>query len=213
MAQEEEINQGFDRGVDFKSIKEKLINDLDRNYENLQTEQDLYEKQCILNKLIYIMISLVQLRNGSRISESCNAMLKFMNTEDLTQKVHVKIAKSEGMKYNNKTKKKKMSKARYRKMMFPLDWINKDLFDDIKKQKPIALCVKDSLLRQRVRDYLLKNQNCNTHSLRYACINYLIYDEKRPLNDVAKFVGHSNINQLVTYTQNINTDKIFDLNI
>lgn len=208
---EEKIDKGFDRGVDFVKMKDKLISELGINHLKWLAEENEYEKKVTLNKLIYIMISLIQLRNGCRISEACEAIIKFIKSENLTKKVVVKIAKSEGMKYNNKTKEKNFHKARYRKIMLPLDWIEENIFEEIRDAKPLALNVKGSLLRQRVRDYLFKNHECNTHSLRYACINYLIYEQKRPLNDIAKFVGHSNINQLVTYTQTINTDKIFDL--
>ena len=41
----------------------------------------------------------------------------------------------------------------------------------------------------------------------------MIYEEKRQSNDVAKFVGHVNVNQLVTYTQQKNCDKIFELDL
>lgn len=207
-----EIDKGWDRDIDFIPIKEKLLDELNSKHNLFLRETDRYEKQIILNKLIYIMIALIQLRNGSRISEACNAMQQFINADDLTQKVLVKIAKSEGMKYNNRTKKKQMSKPRYRKIMFP-DWIDENIFLDVKEAKPICLNIKDSLLRQRVRDYLLHNFDCNTHSLRYACINHLMYTQKRPMADIAKFVGHSSVNQLVTYTQQKNCDQIFDLDL
>ena len=60
---------------------------------------------------------------------------------------------------------------------------------------------------------MIYNFSCNTHSLRYAFINHMIYVENRPLPDIAKFVGHKNINQLVTYTQQKNCNKIFDLDV
>lgn len=219
MSDDEEINDepkidaGWDRSIDFVPIKEKLLNSFNKLHDSIDIIDDKYEKRTTLNKLIYIIIALIQLRNGSRISEASTAMLKFMEVNDLTQKVIVKIAKSEGIKYNNRTKERKMCKARYRKIMFPVDWIDENIFDDIKGRKPICLLVKGSLLRQRVRDYLRTYFDCNTHSLRYACINYLLSEKKLPMNVVSKYVGHSSVNQLVTYTQHKNVDGVFDLNI
>jgi len=68
-------------------------------------------------------------------------------------------------------------------------------------------------LKRRTCDYLLRGFDCNTHSLRYACINYLLYDQKKEMAIVAKFVGHTGIAQLVRYTQLKESDKIFDLDI
>ncbi len=209
----EEIAKGFDRGVDFIDMKNKLIKELDEVYDKLQSTEDKYEIRTNLNKAVYIMIALLQLRNGSRICEACIAFRKYSMSNKVDDKVAVKIAKSEGMKYNNKTKTKTLQKARYRKMMFPTDWIDYEIFEFVISYKPLALTVAESLLRQRVRDYLFKNHECNTHSLRYAFINYMLHEQNKPMTDVAKFVGHSSVNQLVTYTQNKNTDKIFDLDI
>ncbi len=210
MESEEKILKGFDRGKDYMDIKKHLLNDINNKFDKYKNEDDLKNKKLLINQILYITIALIQLKNGSRISEACRAILKFVENEDIKNKVIVKISKSEGLKYNNKTKEKKLSKARYRKIVFPI-WINKHIFKYLIKEQPSGLFVKPNLLKQRVLDYLLKYHSCNTHSLRYACINYLIYEQKRPLNEVSKFVGHTTVNQLVTYTQNKNVDKIYDL--
>lgn len=213
--EEEKIKTGFDKGIDFVPIKEKLIEDLEKKYEDLQLidPHEKYDKKVLLNKIIYIMIALIQLINGSRISEACSALRKFINADDLDEKVIVKIAKSEKMQYNVKTKKKIFTKARYRKMKFPSKWINIDIFKEIKEIKPICLYIKDVLLRQRIRDYLLKNFDCNTHSLRYAFVNYMLHDKQKPMNEISRFIGHTNTNQICVYTQNKNVEKLFDLDI
>ncbi len=66
-------------------------------------------------------------------------------------------------------------------------------------------------LEHCVLNYMLRNFQCNTHSLRYAYINYMLYDKKQQMAIVAKFVGHSNLNQLMRYTQNKEVDKMFDI--
>ena len=79
-------------------------------------------------------------------------------------------------------------------MVFP-DWVDvRDLRPDFcNRLKNIPF---GKLKKKRVLDYLLRYFECNTHSLRYACINYLIYEKNLPLNTVAKLVGHVGLNQL-----------------
>lgn len=218
MSQEEEIAKGFDRGVDFNDIKEKLIKDFKDTLEDkLPRADDKYTEKILCNRLVYCIIAMIQLINGSRISEACKAIIKFFELEEINDetRVVVKISKSEKLQYNRVTKKKYLSKARFRKMRFP-NWIDEGEVDMLKihtKYVKDCLGIDELLLRQRVRDYLLKNFECNTHSLRYAFINYMLHDKQKPMNEVAKFVGHKNTNQICTYTQNKNVEKLFDMDI
>lgn len=204
--EEPKIAQGFDRGIDYQEIKDKFLKHLNRLYKYLQKADTRYETKVLTNKICYIMIAMIQLRNGSRISEACSAFVQFINSDDLDDKVVVKIAKSQ------KNTEKIKTKARYRKMVFP-DWIDRDIFEEVRDSKPLVLLIQNKRLKKRVLDYMLMYFNCNTHSLRYACINYLLTDMKLPMPTVAKYVGHINTNQLCTYTQNKEVDKIFDLDI
>lgn len=208
------ISTGFDRGIDYLPMKDTLIKALNAVYDDYNTfieTPSCYKSKIryCKNKLLYIITAMIQLRNGSRISEACNALVSFCKngTDSLST---VKIAKSESIKYRGG--EKTITKPRYRKMIFPKQWIKdiKEIFPIIKEH------IKDlpiSRLKKRVLDYLLLYHNCNTHSLRYACINYLIYEKERPLNDVAKFVGHIDLSMLTKYTQQKNCEKIFDLDM
>lgn len=100
-------------------------------------------------------------------------------------------------------------------MMFPIKWIekvniNKLILEIIKLNPQILNKIN---LKKDICKFMERYFNGNTHSLRYAFINHLLYIEKRPITDVAKFVGHSNVNQLVTYTQRKNCEQIFELDI
>ncbi len=196
------ISQGFDRGIDYIDIKKKLIskyNEIQDTIIKLDTDSKDYDskKRIWNNKLIYCIISLIQLKNGCRIIEACKAIKLFFKDNDFKSKVVVKIAKSAaGGK-----------KARFRKIAFP-NWIEFELTDDLINYLSLIRTVN---LKQRVLDFLLKEFKCNTHSLRYALINYMLYVKKIEMGLVAKFVGHVNVNQLVTYTSNKNADGIFDL--
>jgi integrase len=207
---EEYIHTGFDRNVDFKTIRRRLRRRMRRIYKQYQKPQTPYAKTQLINTLCYLLIAMIQLKNGSRISEACEAFRKFVKTGDLTTKVTVKIAKSSGLKYNNKTKQKTSHKSRYRQMKFP-PLFDGDIFLEIYNSQPIIPLIKSDRLEKRVLDFLLRHFNCNTHSLRYACINYLLTEKEIPMPTVAKFVGHTNVSQLVTYTQNKQVEKLFDI--
>lgn len=209
---EETVNQGFDRDIDYKTIKKKLVKkyqDTMSEIKNLDTHATP-KNRIIFNKLIYLLVACIQLRNGSRISEACAAFRKFINNTDIKNKVVVKIAKSECTKYKKGSGEKFVTPRRNRHIMFPNNWIDFDMFNEVKYHLDNIPVEK---LKKRVLDYLLKYFDCNTHSLRYAFINYMLYDLKRNMNDVAKFVGHSNLDMIVRYSQLKNTNQIFDLDI
>jgi cobalamin biosynthesis Co2+ chelatase CbiK len=132
-----------------------------------------------------------------------------MKSKDLDKNVTVKLAKSATKKYKDDGSTY-VTPTRYREVKFPTNWI------DIKYQNDMKFYVEDienNKLKKRVLDYLLKYHNCNTHSLRYAYINYMLYVKKKEMGLVAKIIGHSNLNQLVRYTQNKNAKEVFDMEI
>lgn len=204
-----QVAKGFDRDIDYEPMKKKLIDEyhkLEGRLENLDIGDIAYvaKRRILIHKLIYLTIALIQLTNGARIIEAVKAFRLLINSEDLAKRVTVKIAKSESAA--------KKRKARYREMKFPSKSmeLSPKMIEDMKFH---VEAIKNDRLKQRVLDYLLQYFQCNTHSLRYACINYLIYVQKRPLNDVAKFVGHTDLQQLTRYTQQKNANQIFDLDI
>lgn len=209
------IAKGFDRDVDYKTMKKQLIdkyNERSNELSVLSVEDKSYisKKRILINKLIYLLVAMTQLRNGSRISEACKAMKLFFKECNLIDRVIVKIAKSESIKYKKDTKEQFTTKPRYRKMMFPGNWVKIEIIKDIKLN---LQNIPSKRLQQRVLDYLLQNFKCNTHSLRYSFINYMLYDQKKEMTLVAKFVGHVDTSMLVRYTQLKNTEGIFDLDI
>lgn len=211
---EPDIATGFDRGIDYEPMKNRLIQYLEQYYDDyvkIKDNNKCYASKLknLSNKMVYNIIAMIQLRNGSRISEACNAFSVFTR-KGINSLVTVKIAKSESIKYRGG--EKIITKPRYRKMLYPEEWISNN-----KKILPILIKAMEIIplnrLKKRVLDYLLIYHQCNTHSLRYACINYLIYEKARPLNDVAKFVGHIDLSMLTKYTQQKNCDKIFELDM
>jgi len=165
---------------------------------------------------------MIQLRNVSRITEAINAFKTFVD-KGIEFRAIIKICKSEAIKTawvksadgKVKTQKRIITKPRYREIMFPITWLNKININKLIKQiiELNKSLMENVLLKKSICKYMERHFDTNTHSMRYALINHLIYVEKRPITDVAKFVGHRNVNQLVTYTQQKNTDQIFDLDI
>jgi hypothetical protein len=211
-SEEEIIATGWDRGLDFEVIKNKLIKHLEKLNRSIHKANSRYEHKILTNKICYTIIAMIQLRNGSRISEACETFIKFINSNDLNSKIIVKIAKTTGKQYSRTQKKMIDKKKRYRKMIFP-DWINQDIIDEIRESKPLILLIQSKRLKNRVCDFLRMYFDCNTHSLRYAYINYMLTDKQMPMATVAKVVGHVNVNQLVTYTQQKNVDAALDMDI
>lgn len=210
---EPQVSKGFDRDIDYESIKEKLItafNDYQKQVYELDEETKNYiaKRRILMHKLIYITIACIQLINGSRILEAVKAFRLFIKTREFSKRVTIKLAKSETTKY--KKGKKYVTKARFREMKFPQKWITLEYPKDMKFY---TKSIENPKMKKRVLDYLLKYQDCNTHSLRYAFINYMLYVKKWEMGLIGKFIGHSNLNQLIRYTQTKNSNKIFDLDI
>lgn len=214
--EEEQPAQGFDRGVNYEKMKKKLINKYNDTWNfinNLDPEDRCFQskKKINIGRLIYQLIAMIQLINGSRISEAVDSFYKFINNGDFEKHVTVKIAKSKSTKYKKYSKEKYITKTRFRKMKFPNKWIEIKYLSKIKYY--LEHYTTEKKLKKRVLAYLLRNLDSNTHSLRYAYINFMLYTKKEEMGKIAKHIGHSNINQLIRYTQQLEADKLFDLDI
>lgn len=210
----ETLVTGFDRGVDFKQKKKEFIKEYKKtiNKINELSEDDRYfdsKKRKLVNRAIYLVIAMTQLINGSRISEACSAVSRFFLAGELTGRQIVKLAKSETRKKKKDTGEEYTTKVRYRHMIFPIKWIK----INIEMLNSYIIYIKTEALKKRVLDYLLKHHNCNTHSLRYSFINYMLYVEKKEPSIIAKHVGHTNLDQIVRYTQKKESDKLFDMDL
>jgi integrase len=179
----ENLNGTFDKGLNYsdahKIFTDEIIQLTNQDYLNLHE----------LKKLAYVVISLIQLQNGSRISETLNAVKQFI--KDINCKVAViTIAKrKDGFR---------------RKILLP-DSVDSKLIERI---IPVINDNNNEELSKKIRMFLNRHYGWNTHSLRYALINYLAIEKKVPVNLVSKLVGHKNMNQLLTYTQNKHVDEL-----
>lgn len=201
--EEEKPKGSFDRGLNFEEIKDRLLTKTNILFKRLQK---IAKPQLALKQLSYCIIALIQLRNGSRISEAIKAF-KYFITNGIKKEAQIKISKSDATKIVKKDGKKRKIKlqARFRSIIFPNKWISPKIFKCV-RESDLEEWISSSRMRKRVLDYLLNHFNANTHSLRYAFINHMLYEKKVEMGLVSKIVGHANMDMLVTYTQKKNAD-------
>ena len=133
----------------------------------------------------YDGILLIQLRNGSRVSEAVRAFKAFLNTKSVEVEVQVS----------------KVSKKRTRLMVIPQELLSiapscRDLKD-----------VEEKVLVNRVKNYCVDTYGFNTHSLRYAFITFLLRQGVSPAI-IAKITKHSRLDFILTYTQEKAAEEI-----
>lgn len=202
------LAKGFDRGIDYYDIKNRLISEYMKLVDRLKDADKESTRRILHNRMIYVITSLIQLKNACRIIEACAAIKVFFKKKVLDKRIVVKIAKSECVKKKKDTGEEYVTVRRNREIAFPYNWIDFVVTDNF---VTYLSRIKIKSLKQRVLTFLLRNYECNTHSLRYAGINHLLYNKKIEMTLVAKFVGHVNANQLVRYSQLKNAEKIFDI--
>jgi integrase len=154
----------WDKGIDFETMYSRLLRKISSVKSN--------KTKC------YLIIALVQLRNGSRISEAIRAFKEWVRTSKTELYVRVSKKKREEL----------------RLVVIPSEVLQYrllcvDLLD-----------VSDRALRERVRAALYYHLKINTHSLRYAFITYLLRSGVNPAI-VSKIVKHSRLDTLLTYVQ------------
>jgi integrase len=134
----------------------------------------------------FSLILLLQLRNGSRISEAVRGFKEWLNNPN-KKEVEVRVSK-----------KKKEDK---RLIVIPKEFAKFDI-----KELVWVKDIEDKVLINRVKNFACHNK-MNTHSLRYSFVTQLL---KRNINPslIAKITHHSNLNYILTYTQQKEADKI-----
>ena len=187
-------NYSFDKKLDYEVIKQEIDNKILQLTLELEENYNEHKIKALSN----CTIALIQLTNGSRISEAIKTTDFFVKNPS-KKSTYIRISK----------RKDNASRA----MKLPINITPKILnliqlvFNqyDIQDEKDMAK------LSSKTRTYLYDNFNkINTHSLRYALINYLSIKKNVPLNLVSKVVGHKNLNQLITYTQNHHVDDMLE---
>ncbi|MCX8209355.1 MAG: hypothetical protein N3G79_06930 [Sulfolobales archaeon] len=154
----------WDKGIDFETAAELLI-------------KRMFKSKSRLRKCYYAVL-LIQLANGSRISEAVKAYIEYLKTKN--SMVEVEVSK----KKKPETRKMKIPRVIMRDEFHCVEFLDED-FDK---------------LVNRIKVFSLRRLKINTHSLRYAFITYLLKQNISP-SIIAKITKHSKLDFIITYTQ------------
>jgi len=162
---------GWDKGVDYETMYARLLRKIDSVKKS--------STKC------YMIIALIQLRNGSRISEAIRAFKEWVKTNKT--ELYIRVSK------------KKREETRL--MIIPREVTNMrlhcvDLVD-----------INDKTLRERVRSALRYYFSINTHSLRYSFITYLLRNNIS-VAVVSKLIKHSKLDTLLSYVQEREAERV-----
>jgi integrase len=155
----------WDKGLDYEATYSKILKHM------LKAK---YPALC------YDAILLVQLRNGSRISEAVRSFKEFLSIKAIEVSVRISKRKDNAQ----------------RLMVIPRELININNIDICKE----LLIFDDEKLIDRVKHYAKRVYDFNTHSLRYAFVTHLLKSGVNPAV-VSKITGHKNLGYILTYTQ------------
>lgn len=123
-----------------------------------------------------VNILILALLNGLRISEAIDCYYQWLESNGAQDSFNVKLAKSKG---------------RFRLCLVPSIFDKVDLAATKNLPKP---------RKQALNNFSRRNFNFNTHSLRYAFINYLL-SRGVDAPTVSKIVGHKNLDTILAYIQ------------
>jgi len=162
---------GWDKGLDYESTYVRLL----RKINSVKSDST----RC------YLIIALIQLRNGARISEAIRAFKDWLKTGK--SELYVKVSK----------------KKRFEDRLIIIP-------DEIEQYRLSCIDLvelDDKTLRERVRSTLYYYFKINTHSLRYSFITYLLKSGVNPAL-VSKIIRHSRLDTLMHYVQVKESDNI-----
>jgi site-specific recombinase XerD len=130
-----------------------------------------------------VNILILALLNGLRISEAIECYYRWLESQE--RKIVVKIAKS---------------KDRYRLCLVP------EAFDKVDWAATRGL---PKPLKQTLNSFARRHFNFNTHSLRYAFINYLL-SRGVDVPTVSRIVGHRSLNTILSYIQSRRAEETLE---
>jgi len=135
-----------------------------------------------LKAFVHLSVLLVQLRNGSRVSEAIEAIEKFTNSKEKEIQV--------------RARKRKRTYART--MIIPAEVRVEDI-PQLKAAMPISIAA--------VKVFAARRLGINTHSLRYAFITHLSRQGIAP-QVIARITGHTKLDYVLHYTERPQADEI-----
>jgi len=165
------MSSRWDKGLDYETTYSRLL----RKINSVRSSKT----RC------HLIIALIQLRNGSRISEAIRGFKEWVKSNK--NEIYVMVSK-----------KKRVEE---RLMVIPSE------VERYRLECIDLLDLNDNVLRERVRAILYYYFKINTHSLRYAFITYLLRSGVNPAL-VSKLIRHSRLDTLLHYVQAKESDNI-----
>jgi len=161
----------WDKGLDYESTYTRLL----RKINSVRSSKT----RC------YLVIALIQLRNGSRISEAIRSFKEWVRSSKT--EIYVRVSKKK--------------RVEDRLMIIPSE------VEQYRLTCVELLDISDKAIRERVRATLYYYFKTNTHSLRYAFITYLLRSGVNPAL-VSKLIRHSRLDTLMHYIQVKESDRV-----
>ena len=161
----------WDRGIDYNTAYSLILRHINRPVTQ--------------KSRAYAAVALVQLRNGSRVSEAVRAVQRWLQTGESI--VEVPLSKNK--------------KPRTRQMVIPRE------VEQYRDELVWLLQVDEKKLIDRVKYFCLEHLGFSSHSLRYAYVTYLAKNNVPP-TIIAKITGHRNLSHLITYTEQKEAEQV-----
>ena len=165
----------WDRGLDYERTKKLLV----ERIKELRGKRGVRARRAIA----YSAVLLIQLRNGSRVSEAADALREWVTTKKREVEVAVR----------------KHRTPETRKMVIPEELKEEDRLD--------ASSVLEAVKPSTVKVYARRSFGFNTHSLRYARITHLAKKGVSP-SLIAKITHHRRLDYVLRYTEQKAADEI-----
>lgn len=177
---------GWDMGLNFKEVEELLLREIDKHVTTLSTRRSKYFTNLAKKRLLYLSVLLTQLYNGCRVSEACEAILKWLRSGDREVKVKVR----------------KRRDGYERLIVIPSRVIVlRQYLEEFKD-------VNVDELTLRVKVFASRTLKINTHALRYAWITYMARELKEPAQIIAKISGHKKLDYILHYVEKKEAEEI-----
>ena len=170
----------WDMGLEYQDT----YNTLYKEFKQIKNKKPLKKYDKI--RYTYLIIYLTQLRNGLRIGEAIETILKIKNK--FQRKLWVRVEKRKDEEERLVIIPEEINEVDILTVKRILDKLEKDYKEDRKK------------VVSRLSTYAKTAFKFNTHSLRYSFISYM-GKENLPAQIIAKITRHANINHITRYTQ------------
>lgn len=172
--------KSWDYNLDYKDTYKKLVNEIEKVRTDLEKGKITTN---VLKKFTYLVLGLIQLRNGARIGEIIDAINIFC--DDMSKKVtQVKVEKRKDNYFRKVVLPQEITKN-------DLEFIKKVILIHNKNKRNFVSCLSH---------FFKNNYSFSTHALRYAFISQMAL-EKVPANVIAKITGHKTLDLILHYTQ------------